>query len=75
MVSNADGAGQKRRLTQHCRYCHKGQRNERKEPVKLQISTNRHMRKLPEGNQRFSLILRLRDNHHNDHHNKVIDTN
>lgn len=44
------------------KYCHNEQRDERREPVKLQMSTSRHMRKMLEGNQRFRLILRLRDN-------------
>ncbi|KAJ7425851.1 Voltage-dependent calcium channel gamma-2 subunit [Willisornis vidua] len=57
-----DGVGQKWRLAQHCRYCHNGLRDEWKEPVKLQMSTNKHNKTMTEGNQRFSVILRRRDN-------------
>lgn len=59
---NVDCVGQKWRLTQHCRYCHNGLKEERREPVKLQMSTEKHVGRMLEGNQRFSVVLRCREN-------------
>lgn len=60
LVFNAGGVGQKWRLTRHCKYCHNGLREERREPVKLQTSTKKPVGRVLEGNQRFSATLRWR---------------
>lgn len=62
LVFNAYCVGQKWRLTQHCRHCHNGQKEERREPVKLRMSTEKHVGRMLEGNQRFSVVLRCREN-------------